>query len=656
MRIIFLVSLLLVSFFASSQNVGSLPNSILPLDTASYTLLAQPSATTLRKASLNRIFLTGKNYYDGLYRPISYVPTWSSITGKPTFTNGLTESGGGVKLGGPILESTVLTTGVDEKTEVTFDSTSVSVKAEYPTHEALNTFTYSKTSFDYSSGGTNYINEYTGWDTKKGYSLSVGNATSTMLWELDLFSGLNFDNTFGTGQFNMDANFGQFKTYQRNTTSSTTIDQNFTRVQISSDSAIFFVGDDGVYIGDNVESYKMPLNVGSNGQVLTTDGAGAATWQTPTGGYTDEQAQDAVGAMVDASLTYVDGTPLLQRAALTGAITASAGSNSTSLGSFTTSQLNTALSDNDVEVAANKATSLSTLDNTLYPTTQSLFQQRSVTGTDAIVSTDNGKTIVFNSATPFNFTIDALTAGMQMGLINKGTGTVTLVAGSGVTLGGVTSLATNESAAIIYYTSTSVDAIGGGGTALTNPMTTEGDIILAGSGGTPTRLGIGTNGYVLTSNGTTASWQAAPVVKNPSTGTVDNAVGFVSGGFGSNGTSYTVQTGVNSWGASSTGFQGISNYSAYANNTVIIAEYVILAMKSDGTAAASGTFTARFRKNNSGTWIADSGGTLSTSDATVITTAVGDINGGVPGYTWTSGAYSGTYNVGVTVKLSSHTY
>lgn len=83
MRIIFLVSLLLVSFFASSQNVGSLPNSILPLDTASYTLLAQPAATTLRKASLNRIFLTGKNYYDLLYRPISYVPAFADITSKP---------------------------------------------------------------------------------------------------------------------------------------------------------------------------------------------------------------------------------------------------------------------------------------------------------------------------------------------------------------------------------------------------------------------------------------------------------------------------------------------------------------------------------------------------------------------------------------------
>lgn len=45
----------------------------------------------------------------------------------------------------------------------------------------------------------------------------------------------------------------------------------------------------------------------------------------------DEAAQDAVGAMIDSSLTYVDGTPLLQRAALTGDVTASAGSNTTTI-------------------------------------------------------------------------------------------------------------------------------------------------------------------------------------------------------------------------------------------------------------------------------------------------------------------------------------
>jgi hypothetical protein len=49
------------------------------------------------------------------------------------------------------------------------------------------------------------------------------------------------------------------------------------------------------------------------------------------GGYTNEQAQDAIGAMVDGSLVYVDATPLLQRAALTGDVTASAGSNATTI-------------------------------------------------------------------------------------------------------------------------------------------------------------------------------------------------------------------------------------------------------------------------------------------------------------------------------------
>jgi hypothetical protein len=76
------------------------------------------------------------------------------------------------------------------------------------------------------------------------------------------------------------------------------------------------------------------------------DSAGNVTWLTMgtgltiTGttldaaagsGYTDEQAQDAVGAMIDSSLTYVDATPLLQRAALTGDVTASAGSNATTV-------------------------------------------------------------------------------------------------------------------------------------------------------------------------------------------------------------------------------------------------------------------------------------------------------------------------------------
>ncbi len=47
--------------------------------------------------------------------------------------------------------------------------------------------------------------------------------------------------------------------------------------------------------------------------------------------YTDELAQDAIGAMVDSTLVYVDGTPLLTRAALTGDVTASQASNATTI-------------------------------------------------------------------------------------------------------------------------------------------------------------------------------------------------------------------------------------------------------------------------------------------------------------------------------------
>ena len=79
--------------------------------------------------------------------------------------------------------------------------------------------------------------------------------------------------------------------------------------------------------------------------------------------YTDEMAQDATWAMVDTSLVYTDGTPLLQRAALTGAITASVGSNATALGSFTTAQLNTALSDNDIATGGWTASGTNTGDN-----------------------------------------------------------------------------------------------------------------------------------------------------------------------------------------------------------------------------------------------------------------------------------------------------
>ncbi len=80
--------------------------------------------------------------------------------------------------------------------------------------------------------------------------------------------------------------------------------------------------------------------------------------------YTDELAQDAVGGMVDTTLTYVDGTPLLQRAALTGDVTASAGSNATVIA--TPSSATVAVDDKVII----KDTSAS--DATKYVTSQSI--------------------------------------------------------------------------------------------------------------------------------------------------------------------------------------------------------------------------------------------------------------------------------------------
>ena len=71
-----------------------------------------------------------------------------------------------------------------------------------------------------------------------------------------------------------------------------------------------------------------------NGSTLESSGGGA---------YTDQQAQAAVGAIVDGTLQYSSITPVLRRAALQGDVTAPAGSNTTTIaaGVVTNSKLAT---------------------------------------------------------------------------------------------------------------------------------------------------------------------------------------------------------------------------------------------------------------------------------------------------------------------------
>lgn len=95
-------------------------------------------------------------------------------------------------------------------------------------------------------------------------------------------------------------------------------------------------------IGEGTNLYFTDERVDDRVATLIQNGTGI-TWAyddtlgtlTPTvtiTQYTDELAQDAVGAMVtDGSLVYVDATPLLTRGALTGDISAPQGSNTTTL-------------------------------------------------------------------------------------------------------------------------------------------------------------------------------------------------------------------------------------------------------------------------------------------------------------------------------------
>lgn len=97
------------------------------------------------------------------------------------------------------------------------------------------------------------------------------------------------------------------------------------------DGSIYANG--GYYVGDNNTSnriYIAPINALTFDRTQTLQDASgtiALTSDIPS----TESIQDAIGSIVDASLVYTDATPLLSRAALTGDVTASEGSNTTAI-------------------------------------------------------------------------------------------------------------------------------------------------------------------------------------------------------------------------------------------------------------------------------------------------------------------------------------
>lgn len=164
-------------------------------------------------------------------------------------------------------------------------------------------------------------------------------------------------------------------------------------------------------------------------------------------------------------------------------------------------------------------------------------------------------------------------------------------------------------------------AIGSGGTGQTtasaafnalSPITTTGDLILGNGTNSATRLAIGANGYLLSSNGTTASWQPAPAGGvttfdagttgfTPSTAT-SGAISLAGTLVVSNGgtgattlTGYVKGTGTSALTASSTipntDISGLGTMSTQNANSVAVTGGTINGTTVGATTAAAGTFT-----------------------------------------------------------------
>lgn len=152
-----------------------------------------------------------------------------------------------------------------------------------------------------------------------------------------------------------------------------------------------------------------------------------------------------------------------------------------------------------------------------------VFVQEGATGAGETYTCNTSGVITFGTtAISFAQISSAQIYSAGTGLTLTGT-TFSLTAPVATTLGG-TGLTSFTSGGAVYATSTSALTTGtlpvaSGGTGQTtasaafnalSPITTAGDLIIGDGTNSATRLAIGANGYLLTSNGTTAVWTAAP--------------------------------------------------------------------------------------------------------------------------------------------------
>ena len=401
------------------------------------------------------------------------------------------------------------------------------------------------------------------------------------------------------------------------------------------------------------------LSPGTSGQLLQTKGAGAdPAWTTISGVGTVTSVNGSGGTT---GLT-VTGGPITSSGTLTlgGTLNIANGGTGQTTASAAFNALSPITSTGDLIIGngTNSATRLA-IGTSGYVLTSN--------GTTASWAASSGGVSSFSAGTtgftPNSATTGAIVLSGTLNIANGGTGItsfgtgVQTALGQNVTGSGSIVLATSptlvtpalgtpSSATLTNATGlplatgvTGTLPIGNGGTGQTtasaafnalSPITSTGDLILGSGVNTATRLAIGSNGYVLTSNGTTASWTALPAnVSSFSAGTT----GFTpnsatSGAVTLSGTLNIANggTGITSFG---TGVQTALGQNVTGSGSIVLATSPTLVTPTLGVASATSinkvTITAP--ATGSTLTLAD-GSTLATSGAyslTLTTTAATNV-------------------------------
>ena len=382
------------------------------------------------------------------------------------------------------------------------------------------------------------------------------------------------------------------------------------RSLVAAAGAIVWSGADGLYIGP----------VGLAGQVLVSGGAGAPTWGSAilvvdqpanvvyAGPAAGAAAPTSFRSLVNADLpasgvaanTYGSATaiPVLTvnaKGVITSATTASFTGGLSYQGSWNAS--------------TNTPTLVSSTGVNGY---YYIVSVAGSTNLDGVTDWQIGDWAIFNGATWQK--ID------QTNLVSSVNGQVGAVSIAYADLAGAIPTWNQNTTGTAAGLSATL-AIASGGTGQTtasaafnalSPITTTGDLILGNGTNSATRLGIGSNGYLLTSDGTTASWAAAPAAGvtsfsagttglTPSTGTtgavtLSGTLGVPNGGTGATTlTGYVKGTGTSALTASSTipntDISGLGTMSTQNANSVAVTGGTINGTTVGATTAAAGTFT-----------------------------------------------------------------